>query len=1574
MPGPRRPGLVAKKIMIQGRGVKRHLHTYWIRPQDAQRARLRAARGEQDEQMARLRAARAGGEQSVVARPVAPPEHPHKALAKYFKDRGVEVNKDTLDSLIKYFKKPDGSVLTPEDLGKMFKDPGKWSLPVQEDTGIMEPWDQPRMRDVLNPDGSVKMQHFDIKMKFDSVSSHGGTSAGFGLRVMGTPITGDVYPTGHEKAGELVGTPTGGRAVQMNEALSRRFDHEGGSQHVHHSIFKMAPEFRGGGLGMEIIKNQFRGYPQVGMGRVTVSSAWMGNYVWGRAGFRVTNAGSLMDGFESAMTRVQSGPNKVFKSAGVPYTVAELKEMHDIPAHGSQAVYKQAVPTFNPATGRMESLDHETGLMVEGKPRQLWKEYVLGIKPVGSGSGANMGGEVLLRPGNFDYENVRDYLKIGNPDRATRVQADAELAAKQLRERPLRVAEAEAAFGEERRAEREAARAAEEAQATRRAAEAEQERVQAARLAVADVYLNPVGQPSVTALVARANHQVGDEWGLVGNVAFAERATWAGTNLARQRAVQAMSGEYNQERANAALEVVRRYEAAGVGTHATATSARDRAARLEREANERSQADVGRGNAHAVTAVQALREQGRQERATAAARPVTLPTPPAPVVAAPPVPVAPRGAAAAEHARLVQDVQSRTQAVARTQAALANAGSRREEGAASDAHGRASVYLQEAQAALSAYERARTPVAQQAIDAANTAMDRARDAGQSQVQQANAAAAAHDAVIATHQTTATALGGGGAPQPAAGATGYQATARVTQDLHAAAGDATPADRYARAAEANAVSANARAGGSRGQGMTAGSTAYRASMNRSTEALRANPTPAGIPHNEQQAHQAQVIATAHARAEGMSTSEANGIGYVAHQTTLARMAGRPLAAITPPPATASTATTPTGAAAAVTAANRESVVRAALGAPPPARPRLVGRAQELLTEAQRQTPAERTAWVDASPSPAERARRLQTVEEMTGAAQTRRSEYATREADHLRSAGDLDGARLARARAGTERRAASAAAIAHATNEATVIAQAAVRNVDRARAEALLPKAEAELRRMRAQGATARVALQAYDEQGGGEDRTRLLLARGQASSDQLAAEVARDQILHVARDHQMSAADRQRYVATMASKEGRIAEASVVRAQEEAARQQAHAQDRVRAAALLPKQDAEIDRLTTAAENTHAAVTAFPPRSSQHGAAMQVHMAARAALTEAQQRRNHLRRLAAGETRVGGSDEMLPLSQEVRVAAREVATAKEGRIEERRVAAAAATEAKRQAQVAADRTRVVALLPKQEAEIARLEEAHAATITRSNRAEDARTFSVVTPSAEVRAEARAANLAEAEARSALTTAQERGSQLRSLSRGTHVSVWGNEGPLTGAARESALEVAAAKEGRIETRRVAADRAFKAEVGTDRARAQAALPKAHAAWEAAGAKNRKAQAALASAEVGTSEYQARLGDVRKAREAQEALSDSYTRLSWLADATRQAETENPGIVERGRTALTEKEGRVEARRVEKRQRESDQVARLAEARAAKKAAAAAQAATPTPAPAATSPLGPMRTRTGTGRRSQLLRRL
>jgi hypothetical protein len=106
------------------------------------------------------------------------------------------------------------------------------------------------------------------------------------------------------------------------------------------------------------------------------------------------------------------------------------------------------------------------------------------------------------------------------------------------------------------------------------------------------------------------------------------------------------------------------------------------------------------------------------------------------------------------------------------------------------------------------------------------------------------------------------------------------------------------------------------------------------------------------------------------------------------------------------------------------------------------------------------------------------------------------------------------------------------------------------------------------------------------------------------------------------------------------------------------------------------------------------------------------------------------------------------------------------------------------------------------------------------------------------------------------------------------------------------------------------------------------------------------------------------DVRGTMAAKEGRIAVRVEAERQADVVRaqQEVAAEAKRVEKERAAAEEEAARA-AKKAEKKRQEADQVARLAEVRRA----AAVEA-------ARTAPLGAMRTRTGTGRRSQLLRRL
>ena len=405
MPGPRRPGLVAKKISVLGKRGRRHQQTYWLRPGIAQVVRLRRAQKE--------------GEQARATR--ATVEHPRVSVMAFFKGRGYPMSEELADKLINFFKKPDGTSMTGDDFDRMFKNPGKKEMPVLRETGGMETWGRPKTEIVHGADGKPLTQHMDVQIGFDSIRVAGG-EVSFDMRVMGQKF----HPPGHTQAGE----PDGGHDWRMDEGFERYFSRPtalsefGGVRPTgivaEHALFFLYPQYSGGGvrkgeqgLGMEIISNQIATYASVGVSDVTVHAACMGKYAWGRMGFEASprSIESLHDNFKNMITGIQAGPHALHKAAGEKYTVAELRAAHDINTYGTQAVYKAEVPVYNAATGKMEN-------------KQVWKDMVLGTPPF-NGYSYGLSGHIKVEDGDPNYEAAREYLKIKAPRTTTAQAAEA---------------------------------------------------------------------------------------------------------------------------------------------------------------------------------------------------------------------------------------------------------------------------------------------------------------------------------------------------------------------------------------------------------------------------------------------------------------------------------------------------------------------------------------------------------------------------------------------------------------------------------------------------------------------------------------------------------------------------------------------------------------------------------------------------------------------------------------------------------------------------------------------------------------------------------------------------------------------------------------------------------------------------------------------------------------------------------------------------------------------------------------------------------------------------------------------
>lgn len=465
----RRPGLVAKKIAVQGKLGKRHMRTYWIRPhreeareKQAQLLRLKEAQSKEKNEplddkhhakVKRLRRFLEGHEKGpeetkkqekpakkppveeeddwlapapkkaevkkAEAKPVeddddwlspAPKgpktaEESKREVVSFFASRGLkDLEKQVnVDEMMKMFQKPDGSPMSAEDFGEVFKHPGRVRMPLVEVMGERETWGVKKTRPKLNEDGTPQYEDLDTTISFKKVENRMGAFT-FEMVVMGQRL--------HPETGKPDGEP-----VELTAALDRSFnrklpddydDEATEGLHVHHDMFVLKPEYSGGGLGMKIIKNQFAGYPKLGVTDVTVASMQMGSYVWGRMGFEATDEykKSANDKFWQHVEKLQDGPKALLKGPNLPYTADELADMHDLKAHGTTAVFGLSVPTYDPATGKVEN-------------RQLWKDFMLASPPMdGRPIGGGLSGRMQLKPGDKNYEHMKKYLKIPTEVRA----------------------------------------------------------------------------------------------------------------------------------------------------------------------------------------------------------------------------------------------------------------------------------------------------------------------------------------------------------------------------------------------------------------------------------------------------------------------------------------------------------------------------------------------------------------------------------------------------------------------------------------------------------------------------------------------------------------------------------------------------------------------------------------------------------------------------------------------------------------------------------------------------------------------------------------------------------------------------------------------------------------------------------------------------------------------------------------------------------------------------------------------------------------------------------------------------
>lgn len=613
----RRPGLVAKKIMVAGRLGKRHQRTYWVRPNVAANVRLRKAAAEGERVVAP-----GGADLQTV--------HPRAGLKAFFSSRGRNLSDQEINNLIGLFKRPDGKMVTGDDFNRLYANPGIKQFTLREPYSPRRyaPWGEEDFKNVM-VNGAPKQVAFKVRLDIASLNVDSNTM-GISVRVMGTPV----FPAGHPRAGE----PTGEGDVQMSSGtMDRSFTRSNGELSIYHAYFFMEARYQNSGLGGEVIKNQFKQYEEFGVNKVSVSAASMGRYFWPRLGFEQTPSGreNMHANLVNHLRRTQRGEGDIRDCSnpdgnypkwgklekplyGDPrnptrvtgkrlYTVEELSAIYNPAGKSSQQMVSIAVPVVMP-NGTVKDV-------------QLLKDVQLS-------GGGSFSGNVKIGVGEKTYENVREYLKLrppqGTPEGAAFDAAEQVRLREQAALKPLNEAQSLALLEPERRAalerqQREAAeRQAREAAAL--AARQEAERVQRERAAIAQPILNPAGQPSAQDIRNLLNNRVNStEWDAVQRLAPNARQAWVAQaspiqGAERQRAVNAMTGALSAERVVQGRELARRLRLAGM--EADAAIVDSTVASHLSEGEQRARADVRRGNTGALDAFNAAVAAGDAALAT----------------------------------------------------------------------------------------------------------------------------------------------------------------------------------------------------------------------------------------------------------------------------------------------------------------------------------------------------------------------------------------------------------------------------------------------------------------------------------------------------------------------------------------------------------------------------------------------------------------------------------------------------------------------------------------------------------------------------------------------------------------------------------------------------------------------------------------------------------------------------------------------------------------------------------------------------------------------------------------------
>jgi len=617
----RRPGLIARKLSVQGKGGKRHQRTYWVKPNIAQIVRLRRAKKAADRNIA------------PEAPYVPQTEHPREGVKKAFRALGKRVDDEMADKLIEFFKKPDGTLATGEDFAALFAHPGKQVMPLREAAGGDETYGMPKTRFILNPDGSKKVEHLDVKTKIVGLKFE-GKDLKVETQLWGTPL----HPVGHPDEGKPIPGAAAVKMTDSNRNIERTYSKQLGASyrqfgpnepagiHVHHDYFIMDTKYMGGGLGSEVVGNQFKAYAKLGISDVTVTSAWLGNYVWPRAGFELTDSSkeARTAGFSDHVARMQSGSEGaakvLYKDSSTPYTPAEIKDFYSFSGKLSPDVYGAKIMAFDFATGRM----------VEKQP---FKDYVL------AGAHNGMAGHVRVQPGDPNYEHLREYYEIrpkrGTPEGLAFDRDEAATLAKQARDRNRREAESLALLPPDQQAARileikaKRTRVQQAEEAALREGEARQ--LQALTDSIREPIMNPPGHETITQLEAHTEDlrlPVTSFMELKG-LGVGARAAWVAqaeakgeSRVERERAVKLLTGELNMTRAQAYLEIASRHEA--LGDSFAAGRAREAAAAFRELAITQAHRDATAGNTNALSRISEVEGLGLRSSTEANARRASL--------------------------------------------------------------------------------------------------------------------------------------------------------------------------------------------------------------------------------------------------------------------------------------------------------------------------------------------------------------------------------------------------------------------------------------------------------------------------------------------------------------------------------------------------------------------------------------------------------------------------------------------------------------------------------------------------------------------------------------------------------------------------------------------------------------------------------------------------------------------------------------------------------------------------------------------------------------------------------------